>query len=46
MEPIEKLADVIDPKMLSEKQLFFPKDIKRQVDELNAFLKPENFQKN
>lgn len=41
----EKLADVIDPKMLSEKQLFFPKDIKRQVDELNAFLKPENFQK-
>ena len=41
----EKLADVIDPKTLSEKQLFFPKDIQRQVGELGRFLQPENFQK-
>ena len=41
----EKLADVIDPKTLSEKQLFFPKDIQRQVEELGRFLQPENFQK-
>ena len=41
----EKLADVIDPKTLSEKQLFFPKDIQRQVEELGQFLQPENFQK-
>jgi len=41
----EKLADVIDSKMLGEKQLFFPKDIQRQVEELGRFLQPENFQK-
>jgi len=41
----EKLADVIDPMTLSEKQLFFPKDIQRQVEELGQFLQPENFQK-
>lgn len=41
----EKLADVIDPKTLSEKHLFFPKDIQRQVEELGRFLLPENFQK-
>ena len=41
----EKLADVIDPKTLSEKQLFFPKDIQRQMEELGRFLQPENFQK-
>ena len=41
----EKLADVIDPQTLSEKQLFFPKDIQRQVEELARFLQPENFQK-
>ena len=41
----EKLADVIDSKALSEKQLFFPKDIQRQVEELGRFLQPENFQK-
>ena len=41
----EKLSDFIDPKTLSEKLLFFPKDIERQVDELTAFLQPENFQK-
>ena len=44
-EAEEKLADVIDPKTLSEKQLFFPKDIQRQVEELGRFLQPENFQK-
>ncbi len=41
----EKLADVIDPITLSEKQLFFPKDIQRQVEELGRFLQPENYQK-
>jgi hypothetical protein len=41
----EKLADVIDSKMLGEKQLFFPKDIQRQMEELGRFLQPENFQK-
>ena len=41
----EKLSDFIDPKTLSEKQLFFPKDIQRQVEELGRFLLPENFQK-
>lgn len=41
----EKLADVIDPKTLSEKQLFFPKDIQRQMEELGRFLQPKNFQK-
>ncbi len=41
----EKLADVISPDKLTEKQLFFPMDIGRQVDELTAFLQPENYQK-
>ena len=41
----EKLADVIDSKTLGEKQLFFPKDIQRQMEELGRFLQPENFQK-
>ena len=41
----EKLSDVINPKTLSEKQLFFPKDIQRQVEELGCFLQPENYQK-
>ncbi len=41
----EKLSDVIDPRTLTQKQLFFPKDIQRQVDELGSFLQPENFQK-
>jgi DNA replication protein DnaC len=41
----EKLSDVIEPKTLSEKQLFFPKDIQRQVEELGRFLQPENYQK-
>ena len=41
----EKLADVIDSKTLGEKQLFFPRDIQRQVDELGGFLQAENFQK-
>ena len=41
----EKLSDVIDPRTLTQKQLFFPKDIQRQVDELGSFLQPENLQK-
>ena len=41
----EKLADMLDASKLTEKQLFFPKDIQRQVDELGSFLQPENYQK-
>ena len=41
----EKLADMLDASKLSQKQLFFPKDIQRQVDELSRFLQPENYQK-
>ena len=41
----EKLADMLDAGRLAEKQLFFPKDIKRQIEELDGFLQPENYQK-
>ena len=41
----EKLADMMDASKLTEKQLFFPKDIQRQVEELGSFLQPENYQK-
>ena len=41
----EKLADVLDSSKLSEKKLYFTKDIQRQVEELGSFLQPVNFQK-
>ena len=41
----EKLADMLDASKLTEKKLFFPKDIERQVEELGSFLQPENYQK-
>ena len=41
----EKLADMLDSSKLGEKQLFFPKNIERQVEELGSFLQPENYQK-
>ena len=41
----EKLADMLDASNLSEKQLFFPKDIQRLVEELGSFQQPENYQK-
>ena len=41
----EKPADMLDASKLGEKQLFFPKDIERQVKELGSFLQPENYQK-
>ena len=44
-EAEEKLADMLDSTKLGEKQLFFPKDIQRQVDELGCFLQAENYQK-
>ena len=44
-EAEEKLADLMDSSKLGEKQLFFPKDIERQVKELGSFLQPENYQK-
>ena len=44
-ETEEKLADQLDYSSLTEKQLYFPKDIQRQVDELGSFLQSENYQK-
>ena len=44
-ETEEKLADQLDYNSLAEKQLYFPKDIQRQVDELGSFLQSENYQK-
>ena len=44
-ETEEKLADMLDAGKLTQKQLFFPKDIHRQVEELASFLQPENYQK-
>ena len=41
----EKLADMLDVSRLPKKQLFFPKDIQQQVEELGSFLQPENYQK-
>ena len=41
----EKLADVLESNKLSEKKLYFTKDIQRQVDELGSFLQSDNFQK-
>ena len=41
----EKIADVVEHEQLTEKQLFFTKDIQRQVEELNTFLQPENYKK-
>ena len=41
----EKLADVTDASKLPAKQLFFPKDIQRQVDELTSFLQQVNYTK-
>jgi len=41
----EKLADMLDASKLTEKKLFFPKDIQQQVEELGSFLQPENYQK-
>ncbi len=44
-EAEEKLADMLDSSKLTEKKLYFPKDIQRQVEELGSFLQPENYQK-
>ena len=44
-ETEEKLADMLDASKLTQKQLFFPKDIHRQVEELGSFLQSENYQK-
>ena len=41
----ENIADTVEQEKLTEKKLFFSKDIQRQVDELTSFMKPENFQK-
>ena len=39
----EKLADMMEANQLSQKQLFFPSNIQRQVEELGSFLEPEKF---
>lgn len=44
-EAEEKLADMLDSSKLTEKRLYFPKEIQRQVEELGSFLQPENYQK-
>jgi len=44
-EAEEKLADMLDSSKLTEKRLYFPEDIQRQVEELGSFLQPENYQK-
>ena len=44
-EAAEKLADMLEATQLTQKQLFFPKDIQRQGEELGSFLQPENYQK-
>ena len=44
-EAEEKLANTLEVSKLTQKQLFFPKDIQRQVEELGSFLQPENYQK-
>ena len=44
-EATEKLADMLDSSKLTEKKLYFPKDIQRQLEDLESFLKPDNFQK-
>ena len=41
----EKLADMLDSSKLASKELYFPKDIQRQVEELGFFLQPDNYQK-
>ena len=41
----EKIADVVEYEQLVQKQLFFPKDVQRQVEELGGFLQAENYQK-
>ena len=41
----EKIADVVEHEQLTQKQLFFTKDIQRQVEELNSFLQPDNYKK-
>jgi len=41
----EKLANMLEASKLTQKQLFFPKDIQRQMEELGSFLQPENYQK-
>jgi SpoVK/Ycf46/Vps4 family AAA+-type ATPase len=44
-EAEEKLANMLEANKLTQKLLFFPKDIQRQVEELGSFLQPENYQK-
>ncbi len=40
----EKLADFVYSEQLDTKQLFFTEDIQRQIDDLNSFLAPDNYQ--
>ena len=40
----EKLADMLQPGQLIAKQLFYSRNIQRQIDELTTFLQPEQYQ--
>ena len=44
-EAEEKLADMLDSSKLTEKRLYFLKDIQRQLEDLESFLQPDNFRK-
>jgi len=39
----ERLADVLNPNQLVNKELFYMQDIRRQIDELTTFLQPEQY---
>ena len=39
----ERLADVLQPKDLTEKKMYYSKDIEQQVTELATFLQPEKY---
>ena len=45
IKPAEvKLNNVLNPDVIIPKELFYPNDIKKQIDELNSFLDEEQFQ--
>ena len=45
LKPAEvKLNNVLNPDIITRKELFYPNDIKKQIDELNTFLDEKQFQ--
>ena len=46
IKPAEvKLNNVLEPQVIIPKEMFYPNDIKKQIDELNSFLDEEQFLK-